>query len=64
MAARADPTIYGHSQFNLLDAMPEPSFQRMPTHFGSSTGPRIGPDGKPFDWRDNRQRNSTNVSTT
>ena len=38
--------------------MPEQSFLRMPTHFGSSTRPRKGPHGMPFDWRDNPQRTS------
>ncbi len=33
-----------------------PRFQRMPTHFGTTTGPRQGPDGQPFDWHDNPHR--------
>jgi len=33
----------------------------MPTHFGTTTGPRQGPDGKPFDWHDNPVRTCASV---
>jgi hypothetical protein len=33
----------------------------MPTHFGTTTGPRQGPDGRPFDWRDNPLRTTASV---
>ena len=45
----------------MVHAMTEPSFQRMPTHFGTTTGPRQGPDGKPFDWHDNPRRTTAAV---
>ncbi len=35
---------------------------RMPTHFGPSTGPRRGPDGKGFDCIDSPKRTSVSVS--
>lgn len=35
---------------------------RMPTHFGPSTGPRQGPDGRRFDGRDSPKSTSLSVS--
>jgi hypothetical protein len=35
---------------------------RMPTHFGPATGPRCGPDGKPFDWTRSPHRTTLAVS--
>ena len=33
----------------------------MPTHFGTTPGPRQGPDGRPFDWHDNPVRTCATV---